>query len=67
LACRRRAREYRERRQHDQAAAVFQDAVRLLFEGRFGQALKKATEAHKAGTAPGLFCLDRRSRRTADA
>ena len=52
-----RAREYRERRQHDQAAAVFQDAVRLLFEGRFGQALKKATEAHKAGTAPGLSAL----------
>lgn len=52
-----RVREYRERRQHDQAAAVFQDAVRLLFEGRFGQALKKATEAHKAGTAPGLSAL----------
>ena len=52
-----RAREYRERRQHDLAAGVFQDAVRLLFEGRFGQALKKATEAHKAGTAPGLSAL----------
>ena len=52
-----RVREYRERRQHDQAAAVFQDAVRLLFEGRFGQALKKAAEAHKAGTAPGLSAL----------
>lgn len=52
-----RAREYHERQQHDQAAAVFQDAVRLLFEGRFGQALKKATAAHKAGTAPGLSAL----------
>ena len=52
-----RAREYRERRQHDLAAGVFQDAVRLLFEGRFGQALKKATEAHRAGTAPGLSAL----------
>ncbi|MDP3639384.1 MAG: heme biosynthesis HemY N-terminal domain-containing protein [Azonexus sp.] len=52
-----RAREYRERRQHDQAAGVFQDAVRLLFEGRFGQALKKATAAHAAGTAPGLSAL----------
>ena len=52
-----RAREYRERQQHDLAAGVFQDAVRLLFEGRFGQALKKATEAHKAGTAPGLSAL----------
>ena len=52
-----RVREYHERRRHDQAAAVFQDAVRLLFEGRFGQALKKATEAHAAGTAPGLSAL----------
>ncbi|PKO87355.1 MAG: heme biosynthesis protein HemY [Betaproteobacteria bacterium HGW-Betaproteobacteria-10] len=52
-----RAREFRQRRQRDQAAAVFQDAVRLLFEGRFGQALKKATAAHAAGTAPGLSAL----------
>lgn len=53
----RQVREYRQRRQRDQAAAVFQDAVRLLFEGRFGQALKKASEAHAAGTAPGLSAL----------
>lgn len=53
----RRVREYRERRQHDLAAGVFQDAVRLLFEGRFAQALKKASEAHAAGTAPGLSAL----------
>ncbi len=52
-----RAREYRARRQKAQASLVFQDAVRLLFEGRFGQALKKATEAHAAGTAPGLSAL----------
>ena len=52
-----RAAEYRRRRQHDQAAQVFQDAVRLLFEGRFGQALRKAGEAHAAGTAPGLSAL----------
>lgn len=50
-------RDYQQRRQRDRAAAVFQDAVRLLFEGRFGQALKKATEAHAAGTAPGLSAL----------
>ncbi len=36
-----RAREFRQRRQRDQAAAVFQDAVRLLFEGRFGQAPRR--------------------------
>lgn len=52
-----RAREYRERRQKERASLVFQDAVRLLFEGRFGQALKKASEAHAAGTAPGLSAL----------
>ncbi len=52
-----RVREYRARRQRDQAGQVFQDAVRLLFEGRFGQAMKKAAEAHGAGTAPGLSAL----------
>lgn len=57
LALPRRAAEYRERRQRERAALVFQDAVRLLFEGRFGQALKKASEAHAAGTAPGLSAL----------
>jgi HemY protein len=52
-----RVREYRAQRQRESAGLVFQDAVRLLFEGRFGQALKKATEAHSAGTAPGLSAL----------
>lgn len=52
-----RVRQYRAGRQREQAGLVFQDAVRLLFEGRFGQALKKATEAHAAGTAPGLSAL----------
>lgn len=52
-----RAADYRARRQREKAGLVFQDAVRFLFEGRFGQALKKATEAHAAGTAPGLSAL----------
>jgi HemY protein len=52
-----RVREYRERRQRERAGLVFQDAVRLLFEGRFGQAMKKASEAYAAGTAPGLSAL----------
>ena len=52
-----RVREYRARQQRDKAGLVFQDAVRLLFEGRFGQAMKKAAEAHAAGTAPGLSAL----------
>lgn len=52
-----RVRAYRARRQRDQAGQVFQDAVRLLFEGRFGQAMKRAAEAHGNGTAPGLSAL----------
>ena len=57
LGLSRRVRDYQLRRQRDQAGMVFQDAVRLLFEGRFGQALKKASQAHAAGTAPGLSAL----------
>ena len=52
-----RVRDFRARSRREQAAEVFQDAVRLLFEGRFGQALKKAGEAHGNGTAPGLSAL----------
>lgn len=52
-----RVRAFRERRRKTKAAALFQDAVRLLFEGRFGHALKKADEAHAAGEAPGLAAL----------
>ena len=33
-----RVREYQAQRQRESAGLVFQDAVRLLFEGRFGQA-----------------------------
>ena len=52
-----RVSEYQKRRQRERAGQVFQDAVRFLFEGRFGQAMKKASEAHAAGTAPGLSAL----------
>ena len=52
-----RVRAYREQQRRAKAAEVFQDAVRLLFEGRFGHALKKAAEAHSAGEAPGLAAL----------
>ncbi len=52
-----RVRVYRETQRKAKAASVFQDAVRLLFEGRFGHALKKAAEAHSAGEAPGLAAL----------
>lgn len=52
-----RVRAFRETRRKEKAASVFQDAVRLLFEGRFGHALRKAAEAHAAGEAPGLAAL----------
>ena len=52
-----RASAYRERRRRELAVEVFQDALRLLFEGRFSRALKKAEEAFAAGAAPGLSAL----------
>jgi HemY protein len=52
-----RVRSFRERRRREKAAVVFQDAMRLLFEGRYSQALKKAGEAHAAGQSPGLAAL----------
>lgn len=52
-----RVHDFRVRRRDAKAVQIFQDAVRLLFEGRFGQALKRAGEAHEAGGAPGLSAL----------
>ena len=52
-----RDRDYRNRRQRERAGLVIQDAVRLLFEGRFGQAMKKADEAYEAGTFRGVSAL----------
>lgn len=49
--------EYRRRRQRERSGQIFQDAVRFLFEGRFGQALKRAGEAYEAGRAPALAAL----------
>ena len=53
----RRVRTFRERRQREKILATFYDAVRLLFEGRFSQAMKKAGEAHAAGQSPALAAL----------
>jgi len=53
----RRVREFRQRRQKEQTAETLSDAMRLLFEGRYGQALKNATEAHTAGQLPALAAL----------
>lgn len=48
---------YRARRRHEKATACLHEAIRLLFEGRYSQALKKAGEAHIAGQAPGVAAL----------
>lgn len=48
---------YRARQRKEKSGLIFQDAVRLLFEGRFGQALKRADEAWASGVAPGLSAL----------
>jgi HemY protein len=66
-----RVADYRRRSARDKGMVLFHDAVRLLFEGRFGQALRKAGEAHAAGVAPGLSGLiaaraAQRMRRTED-
>lgn len=52
-----RVREFRQKRAQEKASRTFEESLRLLFEGRFGHALKKAAEAHAAGQAPGLAAL----------
>lgn len=51
------ARSYQQHRQLLQAHQTLFLANRLLFEGRVGQALKKATEAYLAGAPKGLTSL----------
>ena len=53
----RRASAYQQRRRREKSGEVFQDAVRFLFEGRYGQALKRADQAYAAGRAPALAAL----------
>jgi len=50
-------REFRARRRREKAARSFRESLRLLFEGRFGQALKCAETALQAGESPGLAAL----------
>ena len=57
LALPRRVREYRERRRREKAAESLDDVVRLILEGRYGQALKKAGEAHADAESPALAAL----------
>lgn len=48
---------HRARRGQERGQQIFHDAFRLLFEGRFGQALRKAAAAYEAGVDPGLSAL----------
>ena len=52
-----RVREFHEKRKRERAANDFQDALRLLFEGRYSRALQKAAAAHDAGHSPSLSAL----------
>ena len=52
-----RVRQFRARRHREKAAREFYDVARLIFEGRYTQALKKATNAHAAGQSPALAAL----------
>ena len=49
LSLPRRVREFQGRREHKKSLEYFGEGVRLLFEGRFTQAMKKAGDAHVAG------------------
>lgn len=57
LSLPRRVREFRERRKSEARLDAFREALRLLFEGRYGHALKKAVEAYEAGRPSALAAL----------
>ena len=57
LSLPRRVRDFRERRRREKVAESFYDVARLMFEGRYRQALKKAGEAHAAAVSPALAAL----------
>lgn len=52
-----KVREFRARRAREKAAAALADAMRLLYEGRYGHALKSAELAWRAEHAPGFAAL----------
>jgi HemY protein len=57
LALPKRVRAFRERRKRERVAYDFYNVTRLLFEGRYSQAMKKAGEAHAAGHSPAQAAL----------
>lgn len=48
---------HRARVAREKSFRVFEEAFRLLFEGRYGRALRRAREAWEGGAAPGLAAL----------
>ena len=52
-----RVREYRARRLREKLADQYYDIARLVFEGRFSQALKHAGEVYEGGQKPALAAL----------
>ncbi len=50
-------RQFRARKRREKAAVSFRESLRLLFEGRYGQALKCAEQAVQGGESPGLAAL----------
>lgn len=52
-----KVREYRARRAREKADDQLREATRLLYEGRYGHALKSAERAWRSGHAPGMAAL----------
>lgn len=57
----RQARDYRHRRQRDEAAESLAEAVQSQCVGRYGQALRKAGQAHALGGSPSAALLAARA------
>ena len=56
-----RVREFRERRLRDKTAAEVTEITRLIYEGRFGLALKKAAAVHATGQSAALAAAPART------
>ena len=52
-----RVREFRERRLRDKTALEITEVTRLIYEGRFGLALKKAVAVHATGQSSALAAM----------
>ena len=52
-----RVREFRQRRVREKTAGEIYDVTRLIYEGRYGLAMKKAAAAHAAGQSPALAAV----------